>query len=88
MAKGIFFVSLILFVGMIVIMLDGKDIKGMVTEYLTNTEGYVCEGNYCYQCTIDNAPCFCTTEVCTCGDKTIDKKMCTVKLLWKEVPKD
>ncbi|MBI4140807.1 hypothetical protein HY485_03130 [Candidatus Woesearchaeota archaeon] len=87
MQKGIFFVAILLFLGLLVIIIQGDGIKGLATEYLTN-KGYVCEGNYCFQCIINNVQCSCGTEICTCGDKTVDKKLCTVKLLWQEVPKD
>lgn len=87
MNKGILFVAILLFFGLFIVLFQGDGIKGLATQYLTK-QGYVCEGNYCSQCTIDNVQCFCETETCICGDKTVDKKMCTLKLMWKNVPKD
>ncbi|MBI4141797.1 hypothetical protein HY484_02660 [Candidatus Woesearchaeota archaeon] len=88
MNKGIFFVATLLFLGIIVVIIQGDGIKGLATDYLTETKGYVCEGNYCFQCVINEVPCFCETEICVCGGKTVDKKLCTVKLLWQEMPED
>ena len=87
MAKGLMFFSILLFLGIMLVLLQGNGVKGMIAHYLVK-QGYVCEGNYCSQCIINNQPCFCKIDTCLCGDKTIDKKMCTVKLLWREIPKD
>lgn len=80
--------AVLLVLGLLVIMIQGDGIKGLATHYLTENKGYVCEGNYCFQCTINDVSCFCSGETCTCGEKTVDKKLCVVKLLWKDVPKD
>lgn len=84
MAKGIMFVSILLFLGLLLVIFQGNGVKGMMSYYFLE-KGYVCEGNYCYQCTINDVPCLCAQETCVCGDKTIDKKMCTVKMLWKKI---
>jgi len=85
MAKGVFFVAVFFFLGLLLIIFQGNGIKGLVTQYLTESKGYICEQDKCYQCVINDKQCFCQTETCTCGDQTIDKKLCTVKILWKDV---
>jgi len=87
MAKGVFFVTILMFLGLMLVLFQGNGVKGMMTAYFEE-KGYVCEKNYCQQCVINNIPCTCKQDTCDCGDKTVDRKMCTVKLLWKELPKD
>ena len=66
-------------VGMILLSLFSFGIKEIAVKGIADDiSEYNCYGDFCTSCMIEGHSCSCREEVCDCGEKTVDKKECSL----------
>lgn len=65
-------------VGIIILAAFGSGLKGVAVKGMAKElPEYSCgEGNICTSCIIESQTCSCGTDICNCGNKTVNKEEC------------
>jgi len=73
-----FIIIILIMAGIVSLAMFGSGLKGIAVKGIAkDLPEYNCgEGNICTSCIIEGQTCGCGTEVCDCGNKTINKEEC------------